>query len=75
MNLLTRSLQLKVVFDTNVFVSGLLGSPQSPPHCILLLMLDGLVTPLLSEETFQELCEVLTRDRLKRYIAPRASVK
>ncbi|MEC4815289.1 MAG: putative toxin-antitoxin system toxin component, PIN family [Scytonema sp. PMC 1069.18] len=62
---------MKVVFDTNVLISGLLGSPQSPPHYILLLMLDGFATPLLSEETFQELCEVLSRDRLKKYIPAR----
>jgi predicted nucleic acid-binding protein len=68
MNLLMRSLTLKVVFDTNVLISGLLGSPQSSPHCILLLMLDGLVTPLLSEETFQELCEVLTRDTFEELL-------
>lgn len=54
-----------------MFISGLLGSPQSPPHYILLLILDGLVTPLLSEETFQELCKVLTRNKLKKYIVSR----
>jgi putative PIN family toxin of toxin-antitoxin system len=60
---------LKAVFDTNVLVSTLIGSPNSTPKRALSLFLRESGVPLLSEETFQELCEILDLDKIKRFVS------
>jgi putative PIN family toxin of toxin-antitoxin system len=67
---------VRVIVDTNVFVSGLI-NPGGAPGAIVDAVLDGRVTPVFSAETLAELSEVLTRPRLQRFfkraaIEPRA---
>jgi putative PIN family toxin of toxin-antitoxin system len=67
---------VRVIVDTNVFVSGLI-NPGGAPGAIVDAVLDGRVTPVFSAETLAELRDALTRPRLQRFfkraaIEPRA---
>lgn len=55
----------KVVLDTNIFVSALL-LPASKPHKILRLWQEDKFVLLISPETFEEIMQVLNRDKLKK---------
>jgi len=57
---------VRVIVDTNVFVSGLI-NPNGAPGAIVDAVLDGRVTPVFSAETLAELGDVLTRPRLQRF--------
>ena len=55
------------IVDTNVIVSGLIGSdPKSPPALILDAMLDGRLLYLMSDALLNEYSSVLRRPRLVR---------
>ena len=57
---------IKAVIDTNVLVSGLLGSSLS--RAIVQAWLDGRFTLVLSSQLVDELQDVLSRPKLARYI-------
>ena len=52
---------MKVVIDTNVMVSYILGSKHAP-FKILELVLSGKITPVVSEELFEEVIEILKKN-------------
>ncbi len=55
------------IVDTNVIVSGLIGSDSSSPPCrILDAMLDGRVLYLMSSDLLKEYSSVLRRPALRR---------
>ncbi len=56
----------KVVIDTNVFVSGLLGSPVS--RSVIEAWLSGRFVLVLSSQLLSELLDVLSRPKISRYI-------
>ncbi|MBX3351042.1 MAG: putative toxin-antitoxin system toxin component, PIN family [Nitrospira sp.] len=56
---------MRVVLDTNIFVSGLL-SAAGPPARIIQAVLQRRLIPVMSPETFAELEAVLRRPRLQR---------
>jgi uncharacterized protein len=55
---------LKIVLDTNVLISALLGT-GGPPAAVLDLILDGRVKLLIEERIFLEYSEVLDRPRFE----------
>ncbi len=57
---------LRVVVDTNVWVSGLI-IPDSPPGQVLRAMREHRFEPVASWHVAQELADVLRRPRLRRY--------
>ena len=57
---------LRVVVDTNVWVSGLV-NPEDPPRGVLRAALDQRFEPISSWELAEELADVLTRLKLRRY--------
>jgi hypothetical protein len=57
---------VRVIVDTNVFVSGLI-NPGGAPGVIVDAVLDGRITPVFSAETLAELSDVLMRPRLQRF--------
>ena len=59
---------MRVVFDTNVLVSRLLASRESPPAQAVRLVMEGTNVHLFSEATFQELGEVLSRAKFDPYL-------
>lgn len=63
---------MRVVLDTNIFVSGLL-SAAGPPARIVQAVLQRRLIPIMSPETFAELEAVLRRPKLQRAFT-RASV-
>lgn len=58
--------KLRLVFDTNVLISGLLSSGSISQKIFDYAEANSEI--LISEETFQELAEVLTRPKFDRYI-------
>ena len=58
---------MKVVIDTNVIVSYILGSSKSPFKIWQLVLTDKII-PLLSIELFQEIAETLHYPKLQKYI-------
>ena len=56
---------MRVVLDTNIFVSGLL-SAAGPPARILQAVLQRRLIPVMSPDTFAELEAVLRRPKLQR---------
>jgi putative PIN family toxin of toxin-antitoxin system len=56
---------VRVVLDTNIFVSGLL-SAAGPPARILQAVLQRRLIPVMSPDTFAELEAVLRRPKLQR---------
>ena len=56
---------MRVVLDTNIFVSGLL-SAAGPPARIIQAVLQRRLIPVMSPETFAELEAVLRRPKLQR---------
>ena len=56
------------VFDTNVLVSALLFANSSPREAFELALNTGRI--LISKETVDELNNVLSRPKFKRYISP-----
>ena len=56
---------MRVVLDTNIFVSGLL-SAAGPPARIVQAVLQRRLIPVMSPETFAELEAVLRRPKLHR---------
>ena len=56
------------VFDTNVLVSALLFANSSPSEAFELALNTGRI--LISKETVDELNNVLSRPKFKRYISP-----
>jgi len=56
---------VRVVLDTNIFVSGLL-SAAGPPARILQAVLQRRLIPVMSSDTFAELEAVLRRPKLQR---------
>lgn len=57
---------MRVIFDTNVLVSGLI-SEIGPPARIVDAVLRGEIIPVMSQATFAELEDVLHRSELQRY--------
>ncbi|MEA3643957.1 MAG: putative toxin-antitoxin system toxin component, PIN family [Lamprobacter sp.] len=57
---------MRVIVDTNVFVSGLI-NPGGAPGCIVDAALDGRITPVFSADTLAELSDVVMRPRLQRF--------
>ena len=57
---------MRVIVDTNVFVSGLI-SENGPPARIVDAVLRGEIIPVMSPATFAELEDVLHRPELQRY--------
>jgi len=57
---------VRVIVDTNIFVSGLI-SDTGPPAQIVDAITKGTITPVMSPDTFAELEEVLHRPRLQCY--------
>lgn len=55
---------VRVVIDTNVFVSGLLKS-DNPPSNVVDLFIEDKINLIISEEVFSEYIEVLLRPELK----------
>jgi putative PIN family toxin of toxin-antitoxin system len=64
---------VRVVVDTNVFVSGLI-NPQGAPGAIVDAVIEGRITPVFSSETLAELQDVLARPRLQRFLT-RAAIR
>ena len=56
---------MRVVLDTNIFVSGLL-SAAGPPARIIQAVLQRRLIPVMSSDTFAELEAVLRRPKLQR---------
>ena len=56
---------MRVVLDTNIFVSGLL-SAAGPPARIIQAVLKRRIIPIMSPDTFAELEAVLRRPKLQR---------
>lgn len=54
----------KVVIDTNVFVSAILGKDDSYSRVVLETIFDGELIPLMGEALFNEYWDVLTRETL-----------
>lgn len=59
-------LDLRVVVDTNVWVSGLI-APDSAPGRVLQAVRDRELEPVITWELAEELTTVLRRPKLKRY--------
>jgi len=59
---------VRVVVDTNVFVSGLI-SARGTTARVVDAILAGRIVPLFSQDTHSELVEVLGRPKLKRYLS------
>ncbi len=57
---------MRIIIDTNIFVSGLLNKKGAPGK-IIDAILDGDMVALMSDITFNELKEVLNRPRLAPY--------
>lgn len=57
---------LRVVIDTNVWVSGLI-APDGPPGKILAAVRTRLIDPVVSWDLVEELVDVLRRPKLARY--------
>jgi len=55
---------VRVVIDTNVFVSGLMKS-DTPPSNVVDLFIEDKINLIISEEVFSEYIEVLLRPELK----------
>jgi putative PIN family toxin of toxin-antitoxin system len=64
---------VRVVVDTNVFVSGLI-NPRGAPGAIVDAVIEGRITPVFSSETLAELQDVLARPRLQRFLT-RAAIR
>ncbi|NEX23818.1 putative toxin-antitoxin system toxin component, PIN family [Thiorhodococcus mannitoliphagus] len=62
---------MRVVVDTNVFVSGLI-NPRGAPGAVD-AVIEGRITPVFSSETLAELQDVLARPRLQRFLRKRPS--
>ena len=60
---------MRVIFDTNVLVSRLLGAKESPPARAVRLVMEGANVHLFSEATFQELVNVLSRAKFDPYLS------
>lgn len=60
---------IKIVLDTNVFVSALL-TPNGKPELIIRLVFAGQAELYLTEAIFEEYAEVLARKKFKDKIAP-----
>ncbi|MDR3635443.1 MAG: putative toxin-antitoxin system toxin component, PIN family [Isosphaeraceae bacterium] len=60
------SLEVRTVFDTNVVVSALLLEQSAPAKAFMTVLERGVI--LLSEVTFAELSEVLSRKKFDRYV-------
>lgn len=59
--------ELRVIIDTNVFVSALIGKSKTIAH-LYEPFLDVEFTPLLSFEMMQELVGIIRRPKLKKYL-------
>lgn len=59
--------KLRIVFDTNIFISGLLSDKSAPQKAVDYAQAKSVI--LISQETFQELAEVLTRSKFDRYVS------
>lgn len=57
---------MRVIVDTNIFISGLL-SRKGAPAKIVDALLEGRILPVMSKETFAELESVLAKPRLEVY--------
>ena len=54
----------KIVIDTNVFISAILGKEGSYTRLIIDAVFDGKILPLMGDALFNEYWDVLTRDVL-----------
>lgn len=59
---------LRVVVDTNVWVSALI-NPHGPPAQVLAALKRNAFEPILAKALLDELVEVVRRPRLRRYDA------
>ncbi len=64
---------MRVVVDTNVWISGLI-SPAGSPARLVQAVMDGQIIPVFSTATFAELRSVLVRPKISRFLA-RSSVE
>jgi putative PIN family toxin of toxin-antitoxin system len=64
---------VRVVVDTNVFVSGLI-NPRGAPGAVVDAVIEGRITPVFGSETLAELQDVLARPRLQRFLS-RAAIR
>ena len=55
---------LKIVLDTNIFISALLGKESGYSRKIIEKILDGTVTPLMGEALFNEYLDVMRRNEI-----------
>ena len=58
---------MRVILDTNIWVSGLI-SKSGAPAKIVNAVLTGTLIAVMSERTFAELEEVLSRPKFKQYV-------
>ncbi|MEK7874911.1 MAG: putative toxin-antitoxin system toxin component, PIN family [Pseudomonadota bacterium] len=63
---------MRVVVDTNVWISGLI-SPAGSPARVVQAVMDGQIIPVFSKATFAELHSVLVRPKISRFLT-RSSV-
>lgn len=59
--------KLRVVLDTNILISGLLLSPSIPQQIFDRVTDTG--TLLISEETFEEISQTITRQKFDKYLS------
>ena len=64
---------MRVVVDTNVWISGLI-SPAGSPARVVQAVMDGQIIPVFSKATFAELRSVLVRPKISRFLT-RSSVE
>lgn len=57
----------RVVVDTNVLISGVL-RPKGPPQAVVDILVAGVVVPLFSDTTFEELRTRILRRKFDRYV-------
>ena len=60
---------MRVVLDTNVLVSALIAR-EGPSGCLLAAVKRGDIAMVTSDYQIQELRDVLSRDRVRRYVQP-----
>lgn len=58
---------MRIVLDTNIYVSALI-NPHGPPAALLDLWFDDRIDVVTSDEQLVELYDVLSRPRLQKYL-------
>jgi len=63
-----RGREKRVVVDTSVVVAAILGKPRAAPAKVLKFMLSGVFRTYSSREAMKELYEVLTSERIAKFL-------